>query len=325
MSKVKKRLIVAGSILLALILFLSVWYFGAFYPNFKSTKRFAIPGLKEGFVPQGMSRADNFGMWLISGYMADGSKSRVYKVRESDGFTTYFTLKNTQEDKIFGHLGGIASNGDNVWIATEGFVLCLNMSDVIAAPNGGEVSVSDKFDSGTQASFCFANDEYFIVGEFYRKGGFEIEGHQFTRESDNTVNHAYAICYKIESEQQYGLSTQPPFVLSIPDQVQGICLTRSGKIVLSTSYGLPSSKILICDFIESLLRTDGAVNILGFNNVNLYVLGNDDIKEKIKAPCMSEGIDYYNGEVYILFESACKKYNMVTRTRTKNVLSIELT
>ncbi len=323
MSKIKKRLIAAGSILLALILFLSVWYFGAFYPNFKATKRLTIPGLKEGFVPQGICRADDEKIWLISGYMVNGSKSRIYKVRESDGYATYFTLNNTEEDKIYGHLGGIASNGNNVWIATEGCVLFLNLSDIINVTHGGQVSVLGQMDSGTEASFCFANDEVFIVGEFYRKKGFEIVDHEKTRESDNTVNHAYAVCYRINNQLQYGLSMNPAYVLSIPDQVQGIALTNSGKIVLSTSYGLPSSKILIFDPIASRLNIDGRVNI-GGTSVNLFILGNSDVKKKIKAPCMSEGIDYYNGQVYVLFESACKKYNMVTRTRTKNVLSFDL-
>jgi hypothetical protein len=324
MSKIKKGFLIAGSILLVLILFLSIWYFGAFYPNFKSTKRLSIPGLKDGFVPQGICRVDDYNIWLISGYMADGSKSRVYKVRESDGYATYFTLKDTtDEDMLYGHLGGIASNGNNVWIATDGVVLYLNMANIINAPHGGEVSVSGQFDSGTEASFCFANDEVFIVGEFYRKKGFDIAGHEITRESDNTVNHAYAVCYSINNQLQYGLSTSPVYVLSIPDQVQGLALTDSGKIVLSTSYGLPGSKILIYDPVESQLRIDGRVTINGAE-VNLFILGNSDVKQNIKAPCMSEGMDYYDGEVHVLFESACKKYNMVTRTRTKNVLSFEL-
>lgn len=49
--------------------------------NKVSEKEFKIPGLSDGFVPQGITWVENDGkegMYLVCGYMSDGSASRIY-------------------------------------------------------------------------------------------------------------------------------------------------------------------------------------------------------------------------------------------------------
>ena len=100
------------SAVLFLAIFLSVWYLGDVYPDFKRAEaEFEIPGLDDGATPQGMSSCyanytvetvkqeiseDDDGnqtvkdvvtketkmqpYFFISAYMADGSPSRIYVV-----------------------------------------------------------------------------------------------------------------------------------------------------------------------------------------------------------------------------------------------------
>ena len=88
MSNIKKRTIIVWSIIggfvLALGTFLLVWFCGASYPIYDAIarKEFAIPGLSN-LVPQGLAtlpeNEDGYD-FAMSGYMADGSASRIYLI-----------------------------------------------------------------------------------------------------------------------------------------------------------------------------------------------------------------------------------------------------
>lgn len=55
--------------------------------------------------------------------MNDGSASRIYVVDgESLETTKYFTLQDSDEKDYVGHAGGIATDGENVWICGDGVV-----------------------------------------------------------------------------------------------------------------------------------------------------------------------------------------------------------
>ena len=88
--KRKKKLLVIfcpiAAVLLALGIFLIVWYCGASYPQFGALARaeFEIPGLSEGVCPQGLcALPENEAGYdfAMSGYLSEGA-SRVYLIDE---------------------------------------------------------------------------------------------------------------------------------------------------------------------------------------------------------------------------------------------------
>lgn len=136
-----------GAVVLFLGIFLLMWYFGDSYKDFKRfRKEFAIEGLEDGAVPQGMtsyysvytdgelddkgqpvSKKQNY--FLVSSYMNNGSASRIYVTGETTGYVGYVTLQNEDGSSHTGHVGGIATNGAYLWVGYDDSVLVATASE----------------------------------------------------------------------------------------------------------------------------------------------------------------------------------------------------
>lgn len=247
------------------------------------------PGLNDGFVCQGICAADEYDKILVSGYMKDHSASRIY-VTDLESNSTYVTL-NFRGEPFKGHLGGICVYDNVVYIASESQVHQIPLTTILSAKKGEVVEILFSIDVNNQASFAFCDGKFMYVGEFH-DGENYICDHPV--ETDNGTNYA------IVTKYPYGNFTVPDIIISLPNKVQGFCITPSGQIVLSTSYGLKSSYYYVYDESE-LIKTDKTID-----GASVYVLG--ECKNTIKGPAMAEGLDYYDGGVITLTESASNKY-----------------
>ena len=111
----------------------------------------------------------------------------------------------------------------------------------------------------------------------------------------------------------WSVDPTPKAVVSTGNNVQGMCVTADGRVVLSTSFGATPSKLLVYDTTH--LPTVENYNFAGtFNNqtfsfnVKLLYLENSSLIQTITAPAMSEELVYRNGKMYIMCESASNKY-----------------
>lgn len=134
----RKKLLIAATaaftVAAFLAIFLITWFFGATYKDFKDfTAEFKIPGFDEGAAPQGITnyRAEyevtnedgstarkRQEYFFISSYMKEGP-SRVYVVGKDTGYGGYVELKNEDGTDYLGHCGGIATNGNFLWISSD--------------------------------------------------------------------------------------------------------------------------------------------------------------------------------------------------------------
>ena len=310
MSKSKKiTTIVIACIFAVLAIFVTFWYFGVSYGDFyaKATKEFEIPGLSEGFTPQGLCYEDKENIFLVCVDMNDGSASRIYVVDGKTEKTTKFFTLNI-EDKVYtGHAGGIATDGTNVWIVGDGTVNRFSFEEVMAVENGNAIQILDSFVSNNGADFVTVDrtKNNLWVGEFHREGKYDTDESHFIETSDGTINKAISFCYEINSDSPYGItSTTPIMALSTPSLVQGMSFTTE-KIVISTSYSLPNSHIY--SYTNIMEETSEAEKTFNYNDstaIPLFVLENKILIEDLEAPCMSEEIEFVNGKIYVLFESA---------------------
>ena len=170
-------------VFLAFSIFAIVYYYGESYNEFygKTQAEFSIPGLDEGFVPQGMEYEQGNDIFLISGYMANGSASRVYVVNGEE--VNYVTFSYNGES-ITNHFGGITTDGTGVWIGGEGNVYYLKLENLLSE-NADVVEVEDMFMAPNGAD-CLTvyNGNFLIVGEFYREGSYDTDpSHHITTES----------------------------------------------------------------------------------------------------------------------------------------------
>lgn len=331
---------IISSLLILILLFLSVYYLWPWNKEFfnNADKEFTIPGLDSEFVPQGMTKIDGYeDKYLICGYMNDNSPSRYYVVNSKENtIEKYFTL-NINGKKYNGHAGGVASYGSAIWTVSQeevngvkkGYGFYFLLSDVMkdGLENGSEVEVRGHFDTYNNADFVFVQDKYLWVGEFYKPEKYETsEFHRLeTRSGEQNPAMAYAFYISEGATNNCALySTQPQKALSIRGLVQGIAVTNDGNFILSTSYSLPNSNIY---YYKDVLNEPAHMENyrIGTFSVPLWYLDNEALISEIEAPSMAEELVVDNERVYILFESACKKYKLFNRKRLENVYSMPLT
>lgn len=246
------------------------------------------PGLNDGFVHQGICVDDASGKIVLSGYMADHTASRLYVTDIKNN--SYFVSINKDGKAFTGHFGGVAISGDTVYIATDDAMHLVSRNELMNAQNGDTLSVTKTIPTNNQASYIYTDDTYLYIGEFH-DGGQYITEHPY--ETNDGLYHAIITRYKLDNLEQ------PEKIYSVRDKVQGICFAE-GKIVLSTSYGLNDSVYYIyneADCIKSEHTLDGAP---------VYYVNN--LQKEFNGPAMAEGLDFYNGKVITMSESASNKY-----------------
>ena len=248
------------------------------------------PGLNDGFVCQGIAVSEENSVILVCGYMKDKSNSRIY-VTDFESNSYYVELTRNGE-KYTGHAGGLAITGDTVYIANAKKIYSFPLDSVLSAKNGDVVDIGSGTKVNTNASFVYTDEEYLYVGEFHDGGKYVIENH----EHKTAEGTHYAICTK------YALTDleTPIAVYTLRNNVQGICFTPEGKIILSTSYGIADTVYYVYDLEDA---TDSG---LTFDGAPLYYL--DKLEKEIHGPAMGEDLDYYDGKIITLTESASTKY-----------------
>ena len=332
MKKAKKRAVPVGLIvleifLIAIFAFLSVWWFGKNYKDFYSvaSKGAAIPGLDTKLSPQGLCvlpENDKGYTFAMSGYIS-GEPSRVYLMNENDigktGEDTFVTFTDNGT-AVKTHFGGVACTENYLLVASGKKIIRAALSDVYAAKNGGAVEIYDSFETGLSNAFCYVYGGELYAGEFYRPGNYETDTSHHIAVGGG-MNHAFVYVFPIDEAAEGGVAQKTPTkVLSVCDQVQGVVVTDD-MILLSTSYGLPDSKLRFC---ANPMKGEADSEVdLGGVKVPLYILDADK-KGTFTMPCMSEEMCLKDGKLYILFESMSGKYRYFVRHRITNVLSVDL-
>ena len=247
------------------------------------------PGLNDGFVCQGIAANEANNVFIVSGYMKDHSASRLYITDKNN--ESYFVSLSSNGKAFKGHAGGVATTGDNIYLASGDTIYTFSLSEVLNSENGSIIDIGEGIEVNNQASFVYTDETHLYVGEFH-------DGENYITEHPYQTNDGKY--YAIISRYPLNDLTTPNKIYSIRNKVQGACFTPDGKVVLSTSYGLTSSVFYVyneADAVDSGQTLDGAP---------VYYLNN--CLNEIKGPAMSEDLDYYDGKVITLFESACDKY-----------------
>lgn len=314
------------SIFLALLIglgaFLCVWFFAADYSEFD--KRFKedalVPGLDSGVSPQGLCALpgrEDYAM-AMSGYFSDKA-SRVYLFGGSRE-AKYITLKDENGQDISTHFGGIACTGNYLVIASEKRLIRVSLEAALNAESGSPVQIEDGFQIADFESiaYCYYWNGLLFAGEFYRSGNYETDQSHHIAVADGETNYGIVYVYRADESAADGVeSTTPEYAISVRGQVQGIAVWEDG-IALSTSYGLPDSRLW---FYKNLL---GGESQGTFNGAPLYILGSANQTAVVDTPCMSEEIFEKDGALYVLYESACKKYKYFVRRQIDHVMVYDI-
>lgn len=287
----------------------------AFFKEFNSD--FTIPGLFEGIIPQGICYIGELDAYAISGYYQDSLyPSMIMLVDAQTGkFQKAFPLQNVEGEDYFGHAGGIASSEDYIYVTSESTCYICKIDTLKALKNNETLKFESNFKLNTFGSFACYNQGVLWCGDF-------IESSDNGRESSRKITtltsgetfYAYCEGYILKDglPDVKKINTEingyiPDYLLAIPEQVQGMCFTLSGKIIFSTSYGRRNnSKIYVYD--DVLLAERVGTYKIEQNEIDILACSSDLLKQTIIAPPMAEGITQGKNGQYIIFESGAEKY-----------------
>lgn len=273
--------------------------FISFYTNSEKLER--IPGLWEGYIPQGYT-AINGETRLACGYMSNGEASRIY-ILKTDKYAQFVEMKTPDGESYTGHTGGIAVCGDNVFVT--GMTGCDIFSLADITDGDGIATKKGEFDTPLDPAYCTVFDGLLYVGSFYRAGNFETPmEHRFTTPAGDS-NTAIIAAYELDGETGLPSSESPLTVYSVTSLVQGMAFIGDGRIVLSTSYGFARSHLYVYDLG---MAVGNECIELNSNQVPLVYLDSACLVDDISAPPMAEEIIYKDGRIYIMNESASMKY-----------------
>ena len=268
------------------------------YPLYKDyysnlTKLCKNPGLNEDYIPQGITFFDN--KIITVGYMKNQTNSRIYVIDSKTNEEKHFKLISNGKD-FLGHTGGIQYLNGFLYLADEGTGIYKIPINSLNKNSSTTIDIGTPTKVNSNSSFVFGRDNYLYVGEFHRNTDYECT---------NIIEHNGKTNYAIVEKYNVNDFTTPVEIYSIPDQIQGFCIKNDGTIILSSSWGISSSKFYIYE-PESVIKTRQS-----YNNSEVFFL--DEPTKTIKAPAMSEDLDIIfendNSETILtMFESASNKY-----------------
>ena len=277
--------------------------YSAFFSS--AEPQYSTPGISDGAIQQGYTYFEGKNVFLHSGYMVDGSASRIYIVDASDTDNVrYVSLATADGQPYDGHAGGIAAYGNFVWLAKSSGDDCLwriDADSLLSCENGDVLVLDTPFYVDCTASFCHVDENFVWVGEFMSKD--ESSDYEF-KTADGSTNNGLILGYGREDAEALDADT-PSIAYSIRYNVQGMA-TYDGHVVLSTSWAINTSHLL---FYSTLSDTAvlNSVNIDG-KSVPLIILDESNLVSYVPMQPMAEEIVAKDGKIYVAFESASKKY-----------------
>lgn len=316
-----KVLKIIGKILLIIIIVLGLviggfnLYIKISTSAFQKTaeKEFTIPGLGDGFVPQGITLDENTGYYLISGYMSNGSASRIYLVDPETNDFSYVSLKTQKGEPDMTHGGGIAVYGRFVLVTSDESALNIYRLSDVTNTDLTEVAPFSIFSVENGPANLYVSGDTLYVGEFYIADAYETpESHHFetdTGEKQQAIMLMYDAGEVIRSISRSGVEVLPTAAYAITDQVQGICILKGGQLCLSTSWGVQISHVKIYDDpIKTNLTSDNSYKLSNGEEIPLYYLDSDNLLVDYKLPQMAEELYVQGDKVLIMCEAASNKY-----------------
>ena len=312
MKKLLKLLIklVLGILIIVVILAIALNVAGAIsYSEFYSTAsaKEPMPGLADGFVPQGLDRID--GGFIVAGYMNDDSASRLYYLEDGADAPTVITLRKENGKDFTGHCGGVAHYGDYFYIGGSGGLYIFSLSDI--TDGDGEAKQIGKFEAGMTASWVYVYDGYVYIGKFVDGGQYEASDWQSNTTPAGDENPSVMARFRLTGAQDtFGISNIPDCAYSMTHWVQGAAVNEDG-IILSTSSGINTSRFYFYAWDKIGDATSIEYGDEGFTaggTIPLYHLDSESLTYTLKAIPMAEEIEIFDGRVYVANESACMKY-----------------
>lgn len=304
-----------------------------FYKN--SQEDFVIPGLKEGFIPQGIFYEEEHDIFFISGYYKEKAQpSRVILVDGEGNFIKSVGCISKKDNKAYGHFGGIAVFEDNVYVATTSVTHVLSLDEILRAEDDDYVLIQKELYTDTTCSYVNVCDGVLYIGEFTDITFDDIKG-ATNIYTDKFGQKYYSRCnaFILDENSKWGIKEDkidsdgniiPDFAFTSPFKVQGMCVLDDGKIVYTaSSTPITNSRVYLYENVRE--GEPDKIITVGGQDVPLYFCQNKDRIAQYRVPTYLEEITVYpDGTVYIITESAAWCYAEASLNPIDNVIKWDI-
>ncbi len=282
----------------------------------KAEPGFVIPGLAEGYIPQGICYDDTHGCYLISGYFEDDTPSRVCVVGEDGVLLKSVEVITPGGRRSTGHFGGIASFGDLIYLANTDNLYVLRFSALQEAEDAvrAELSLNTCLPATSGAEVA---DGVLWLTQFHENSGKAVKAAQTVyRTKGGHKLYARADGYVLDPAAPYGIREEnivdgtayPDKAAAIPPEVQGMTFTPDGKMVFSCSYGR-TVRSFVSVYCDVTAREPDETLLFGEFSVPLWHCRLIDRKATYTAPPMLQEVCLSpDGRLCFLSEAGAAKY-----------------
>ena len=274
-----------------------------------------VPGLKQGFVPQGLSCLPEKNWMIIAGYSGEEDvSSALFAVDlESGKMVREVHLQYADGTRYCGHAGGVAVTEKNIFIANNSHLYRISLEKFLSLPDSAVCSFDEEIPVPSRASYCSYADGVLWVGEFQYDPSYKTDRTHWYKNEDGR-HKAWLIGYRMDpafenelnpSALSAGTAT-PDFILSTTERIQGMTI-RGGQFYLSQSYGRRNASAMLR--YENVLASDPLEWVeLNGASVPLWCLNSTVLTGSLTMPPASECVVALEEGIYVLFETAAQKY-----------------
>ncbi len=284
----------------------------------KATPAFRIPGLAEGFVPQGIAYSNEQKVYLISGYF-DTLPSMIAVVDAGGTLLHAVTVRVPAGGLSKRHFGGIATFGDWVYLTGGNLLFVLSLSEVLGTKNGKAAKVLASFETCLpMTSGAEVANGVLWLSEYTDNDGTTVkEKEPVYKTLLGEKFYARADAYDLDASAPYGIKVNqvennvivPNRALAIPGDVQGMTVLPDGRPIFSCSYGrMFESFLYVYDASVLTERTTASLTLAG-REVPLRFCRLSRRMATITAPSMFQEVAIGpDGAPCFLSESGAEKY-----------------
>ncbi|MBQ5968483.1 MAG: hypothetical protein IJL52_00015 [Clostridia bacterium] len=261
-----------------------------------------IPGLDQGFVPQGLGYSDALSAYLISGYFSNGDLPSAFVIVDAVSGKARKTLifGDADGEAQTGHFGGVAAHGAYIYAVCKTQLFVYDAGAALAARGGTVLPAMLVTELPVQGSFCGAGGGVLWVGSFENRAPSEPSADPAeAAPADVPDPQGDMVGYRFSSFGPYGLCDPetPEYAAKIPALVQGVACYGRGTFVFSCSYGRTRNSRLLVFRNRNPKTWNGEA-----------VFSKEEASRTLTAPPMSEGLTTCPAGLAILFESGAALY-----------------
>ena len=262
-----------------------------------------IPGLKEGFVPQGITYLSKDDALLFAGYSGGKENSALLAVSRKTGeLLKQVKLNNVDGSAYTGHAGGVCATETDIYVSNAHKLYRISLETYEKLSAVSHCSFEQEIPVPVNSSYCSYADGILWVGEFQYGGDYPTDASHRVSTKDG-LQRAWNCGYRVDESQDF---SAPDYILSITERIQGMT-TLDGKIYLSQSYGRKNDSV-IYRYSDVLSSAPAQTVELSGKEIPLWILDSTVRETALMCPPMTECLCAIDGGIFVVFESGAKTY-----------------